>query len=920
MQGGRLLGHAGRHLPGLLVDLPVRLRTCAEREVDRVTPRDEVVLQHGHVHGLARHCRHRVVDGHRRLGIPGSDHAHAHEAPTEFAESIGDLVVDDLGARRRGIGLVADRVRSHRDDPAEPEIQGRTLGPDDPPDADGVAVRVHATGRHGDRQRVARGHRGRETASHRSLIRAGRRRQRHDGHSDPAGLRTLRVTLGVCRIFDRHVLLTGEAGIGRHEAHDIVGGERRLRPAVEHVHARGVEAQRDPVGHRVVVEHGNRDGIPLAHQGAVVAHDRGDRLHRLLHDLDLAPRGVGAIAHGIRHDTTADDASGRSRRFQRAQPDPATLIDRGLDPLTPGLDAHALRDEHVTARRVVVGEDVDHRGQLAAQGPGVGDGDRGRIGIGLGDDVDPDAAGRDPTPALCGIRENLAPGGSGRDRHDTGVPIGVHGQRTDRAHVTRQTQVGVRVTGVGTGDVVAERFDLDRLADDSAHDIGLCDRIAGTAIGEGDDLHLHRAGGALGAAVAHGIRDALHPRRHSGEVFESALPVDAESLLARGEGEGVALVVAPVGEHGQGDPFADQDGVCRGGGLRRALPQVGGRVGLGSDDRDGDIGLRRLHLAVVDHVGEGERPAQVLRDGHVDGLAVTGDLGTHSLVAGVTDIGGIDGQDRAGHVGVVVKHMQLGRATRSHLEVVVGRRRRLLEHRVVDEVLVLLVVVVLHLRRRDERVPVVDLLLVVVDIPRRPGVHVVEDDEIPIDPEAHPLTDGVLGQRLERAGRHRGPDAAVGAVEDLAGLTPGAVDAALEGDRSGEMGHLGRAVDPLLDLDPAGSGPSGQVDHADGIGRRDRRGVRGGSRLLEQRVGWLVRVGRQARLHSCRVIRTVEQVGGGVVDEPLVTDRAHLQALSLGHVLGRRRHTERRPDRGDGGDRALLPRGHVDRSVDTDRQ
>ena len=87
---------------------------------------------------------------------------------------------------------------------------------------------------------------------------------------------------------------------------------------------------------------------------------------------------------------------------------------------------------------------------------------------------------------------------------------------------------------------------------------------------------------------------------------------------------------------------------------------------------------------------------------------------------------------------------------------VVGHRLGRLAHLlVVDDVLVLLVVVVVLLGRRDERVPVVDLLLRRVEVPDVAGVELVEDDVAAVDAERDAVADDGLADAAERAGAPR---------------------------------------------------------------------------------------------------------------------------------------------------------------------
>ena len=113
-------------------------------ELDGVAAGDEVVGRDGHGDGLAGCRGDGVVDGDRRLRVTRGDDADADERPAHAAEAVDDLVVDDLGARGRGEGLVADRRGPV--DTTRPQAEGDrpAVRADDAGDADGVAVGVDA--------------------------------------------------------------------------------------------------------------------------------------------------------------------------------------------------------------------------------------------------------------------------------------------------------------------------------------------------------------------------------------------------------------------------------------------------------------------------------------------------------------------------------------------------------------------------------------------------------------------------------------------------------------------------------------------------------------------------------------------------------------------------------------------------------
>ena len=103
--------------------------------------------------------------------------------------------------------------------------------------------------------------------------------------------------------------------------------------------------------------------------------------------------------------------------------------------------------------------------------------------------------------------------------------------------------------------------------------------------------------------------------------------------------------------------------------------------------------------------------------------------------------GAADGEDVAVGVGVVVQHGQDGGLAGAHPERVRFGRGRAVgfgavrEHGLLDFVGGVLVRVVGGLLRRDDVVPVVDQLHVLVHQPHIPGIHVVQDHQVPVHPE-----------------------------------------------------------------------------------------------------------------------------------------------------------------------------------------
>ena len=252
------------------------------------------------------------------------------------------------------------------------------------------------------------------------------------------------------------------------------------------------------------------------------------------------------------------------------------------------------------------------------------------------------------------------------------------------------------------------------------------------------------------------------------------------------------------------------------------------------------------------------------------------------------------------------------------LQVVRLRLGRRAAHLVVDEVLVLLLVLVVGLRRRDDRVPVVDLDAVAVDVPDVTGVEVVEDDEPTVDAQLDAVGAHALLHRSEVDRVGVGGRPAVAAVVDVGGPGPRRVDAARETHGRGEEEPLARSA--LAQLHATGRrAVAGQGDLRQLRLVLDEDGRRVGARLLERGEGGVAGLGvadRQLLRLGERV--GVELAGGGVPDDPVAADRRHLRRL--------RREAELRRDRlGEGvalgpqqGDRAHLGGHGIHRAVDAD--
>ena len=724
-------------------------------EGDGVAGGDEVVGEHVGVHGAAGRGDDVVLDRHGRLRVAGLDHADAHEALARQAEAVAQLVADDLGARAARIGLVADRRGAEAEHPAQLEVDGLAVLSDDAADEGEVTVGVDATRRDRDGQGVTGRDARREAARRRRLVGVlhgvGKR---VDGHVDATGHGPGAQALRVGGVLEDRCLRALERLLVRDVAHDGPGGEG-LAAAREDLDAGRVELERDALAHRVVVERRDRHGVTDPDRRHVVDDRRQDLLLglRLLDDGELADGGLGAVADRVAHGAPTGRVT--VERRGRLGADPPPLHDRDPQPGVARDDT--LDDEDVAARAVVVGEHVGDDRRLPAQHGRVGRRDGRQVHRGVGHDVDADAAHADPGAHLGGIRDRRRAGRLARHGEDVGVEVGVERELARALDGLREAHAGLGVGRVGTGDVVAQWLELDRLADDGSQHVRLGlrrDRLAVLLT-----QHVEGDGRLLGAATAVvdlvlddlvALVDLRLDGQRTGAVDPGCRRVHGRDL------DRVVLGVAPVGDDTDAHGASGDDGVLRVGQLRLARTQLRRRVGLGPDDAHGDLGggpavLRRR--AVVDGVVERERATGLLGDRDLNGLPVGGSARRDARRPRLADVTGRDGEDRALRVRVVVEDVQSRGAARTDLQVVRLRLRGRAAHLVVDEVLVLLLVLVVGLRRRDDRVPVVDLDLVAVDVPDVAGVEVVEDDEAAVDAQLHAVGAHAL---LHRTEVHRG--------------------------------------------------------------------------------------------------------------------------------------------------------------------
>ncbi len=223
--------------------------------------------------------------------------------------------------------------------------------------------------------------------------------------------------------------------------------------------------------------------------------------------------------------------------------------------------------------------------------------------------------------------------GAGRlARHgeDVGVEVGVERELARALDGLREAHAGLRVGRVGAGDVVAERLELDRLADDGAQ--------------------RRRAGSSAGPALlscslsTSRVTDAcwVPPRPSSTEystTWSPLLPcaltrqragaVDARWSSGRPPrpGSGRSRRRASRRRRRRARSRSATTGYFAWASLAWPARSFGGVLVSDADDADGDLGGGPAVLgrrAVVDGVVERERAAGLLRHRDLDGLAVGG--------------------------------------------------------------------------------------------------------------------------------------------------------------------------------------------------------------------------------------------------------------------------------------------------------
>jgi len=380
---------------------------------------------------------------------------------------------------------------------------------------------------------------------------------------------------------------------------------------------------------------------------------------------------------------------------------------------------------------------------------------------------------------------------------------------------------GGRGDRVGTGQVVAQRPDRDRLAHLAGHDVRLGDPGHGLSglrlLDEEGQLVADRVADAVGDGVLHLDLAALRGRGEAdpaarGHPSRGATGLAADGLGGR-DGDRVAvLLVPPVGQHRHVEHAACRHRPVA---VLEALAEMGRGVGRARPRRDRHGGMGRdLGPAVVDVVLEGRARRAVVGHGQLERLPVRAD--GHLCVGAADLLDRADREDPAARCGVVVERVEHGGSARARAEAVrLGLRRP----PVSLVLLLVLVVLVVLLDPGPEVLPVVHPgRLPGVDVPDPATGPVVEDDLAAVDPE-HQVGGGAveLGHVGLSAAAHRrdGPGPA----------GPRAVDAVTEPDRSRRP--AGDAVDDGADV----AGPEIHLEQRLAGRDENRTGARPG--LLE---------------------------------------------------------------------------------------
>ena len=431
----------------------------------------------------------------------------------------------------------------------------------------------------------------------------------------------------------------------------------------------------------------------------------------------------GAVGHGVaeRERVLGADDVGDPQDAVVDHADRGGRVLRQLD---------GLQHQHASGRVRVVGQRIQEHASADGHQGDVVHGDR-VAGVLAGFDVHADQALAALRAVAGDIRQVDGAGGAAAEGEGSAVGHGTKFCGAGRFHLGEAQRAAVGV------DVVLERRDHEVLADDGGDVVGVDHRLQGA---RRLDVHHDLAGGG-GAAVPDGHGDGFLARGGAGVlVREQAVAADLDLVLfvvglGVHQDEVVAVGVGPVGEDVLADGFALLHE--HGGGVA-ALEQRR-FVLVRADDVQGDASGGGEAAAVGGVVAKGFGAGLRVRgDGDLEGSAAVDVLEAAGGGAVVADGGR---EDVAVGVRVVVEHGQDGGAARADADGVglgfrgpvgFGAVRQDVDGVVVRRFLVLVIGLVLG---RDHVVPVVDQLHVLVHQPHVPGIHIVQDHQVPVHPE-----------------------------------------------------------------------------------------------------------------------------------------------------------------------------------------
>ena len=514
-------------------------------------------------------------------------------------------------------------------------------------------------------------------------VRPGRRRRREHGDAGEPGGPGAGGALD--DVGDRHGALRGD--LRRLVAHHGARGVRRTHLVARGVAVRATDGQgalpggrprraaragaSRPSGRCRCRAPGSRRGRRNA-RWRVVDGDRGDvvGLGQLEHR-DVTGGARASLA--VRDPVPDEHRVGPQGRAGRDDPQPAPAQHRDLDGVgAQGVDA--LDHEQAAGGVDVVGEDVDDRRGLAADDGLVGHRRDLARPLGGRPHVDPDGApGERGVAVLHRVGEEVGAGGAGVDRDRARLEAGVDRGAVGGRDAARELEAGGGRRGVGTGHVVVERAQDDRLAHLATADVGRRRRRRGTDL-VGQDVD--RAGVPCSRRCRRTrCTRAVRGPASAGAVYRSR----PSGVRPTGSSPSLAATTATGSESGSRQSpttgrlteprLATEVTVGLEVGAQRGAP-----FSAGCADLHGDPRRRAVAAPVVDDVlegggarGVGERQLQAWPSGEI-----------------ATDAGGPrqardtgDREHAAGGVRVVVEDVEDARASRPGAHGVVTRLRRL---------------------------------------------------------------------------------------------------------------------------------------------------------------------------------------------------------------------------------------------------